>query len=207
MYKKLLKNNFIHSVRDNYTKEMLGRIGITNVINTGCPTMWNLTEKLCNKIPYKKATNVVTTVTNYRQDRIKDKIMLDTLVKNYDSVYLWIQSMRDLNYIKKFYDIYKLKMIYGGVDRYSEVLNKCESLDYVGTRLHAGIHALNYLKRTIIIAVDERAKNIAKDTGLIILNRDKFTEDILEKKINMEFATKIRMPYENIRKWKQQFFR
>lgn len=206
MYKKLFGNNFIHSVRDNYTKEMLERIGITNVLNTACPTMWRLTEKFCKEIPHKKAQNVITTVTNYRQDKYKDKILLDTLVKNYDSVYIWIQSMRDIEYIKEIYDISKLKMVLGGVKKYSDILLKNENIDYIGTRLHAGIHALNYMKRTIIVAVDERATNIALDTGINILRRDELIEEVLEKTINEEIITDIRIPHENIKKWKQQFF-
>lgn len=206
MYKKLLKSNFIHSVRDNYTKEKLESIGITNVINTACPTMWNLSEELCKGIPHKKAQNVITTVTNYRQDRIRDRIMLDALAKSYDTVYIWAQSMRDVNYIKQICDVSRVKMICGGVERYSEVLENCVSLDYVGTRLHAGIHALNYQKRTIVIAVDERAKNIASDTNLPIFCRDELTENKMEENIMNEFETNIRIPHENINKWKQQFF-
>ena len=36
----LLKNKFIHSVRDEYTLNKLKTIGIQNVINTSCVTLW-----------------------------------------------------------------------------------------------------------------------------------------------------------------------
>ena len=43
--------------------------------------------------------------------------------------------------------------------------------DYVGTRLHAGILALNYRKRTLIIAVDNRAAEMKTDINLPVIAR------------------------------------
>ena len=41
---------YIHSVRDSFSEQMLNSMGITNVINTGCPTMWGITKELCQDI-------------------------------------------------------------------------------------------------------------------------------------------------------------
>ncbi len=49
-YNTVLNKEFYHSVKDEYTKEMLKSIGINNVINTGCSTMWNFTPEFCESI-------------------------------------------------------------------------------------------------------------------------------------------------------------
>ncbi len=64
----LLDSTYLHSVRDSYTEKKLKQIGIDNVINTSCPTMWRLTEEFCSHIPCKKQDTVVTTITDYRKN-------------------------------------------------------------------------------------------------------------------------------------------
>ena len=72
-YKNILSKKHIHSVRDSYSKEKLNSININNVINTGCPTTWNLSESFCKNIPSFKSDFVVFTLTDYRRDIKKDK--------------------------------------------------------------------------------------------------------------------------------------
>ena len=38
----ILSNRYLHSVRDKFSERMLKKMGINNVIYTGCPTMWEL---------------------------------------------------------------------------------------------------------------------------------------------------------------------
>ena len=89
------------------------------------------------------------------------------------------------------------------MESYDKILN-LKDVDYVGTRLHAGIRALSKGHRTIVISIDNRAKNIGKDTGLPVIEREDI-EVLLQEKINSEFVTDIRMPINNIKKWKKQF--
>jgi len=84
------------------------------------------------------------------------------------------------------------------------VLESESNLDFVGTRLHAGIHALNLGHRTIIVAIDNRAKEMGKDTNLPIISREDVI-DKLEGMINSEIKTEILLPKENIKRWKDQF--
>lgn len=100
LYRKILSSNYIHSVRDEYTKNKLEQIGIKNVINTGCPTLWKLTEEHCKEIPRNKAENVVCTLTDYRKDPEKDKKILSILKDNYQKVYFWPQRYRRLQLFK-----------------------------------------------------------------------------------------------------------
>lgn len=200
----ILSSTFIHSVRDSYTLSMLSSIGITNVLNTACPTMWKLTNEFCATIPNAKANEVVTTITDYDRNTEMDFKMLDILLRNYNKVYVWIQGQHDLEYLQKYSHFNSLVVVENTLDAYTDLLKKHDSLDYIGTRLHAGIHALNHKKRSIIISIDNRAAEIAKDTNLPIIERDKVL-DQLETKINNQIQTDIHLPIANINKWKKQF--
>jgi polysaccharide pyruvyl transferase WcaK-like protein len=202
LYKKVLSSGFIHSVRDSYTEKQLKRIGINNVINTSCPTMWNLTKEHCKNIPLKKAENVICTITDYNRDVEKDKIMLNILCENYKNVFLWLQGYNDYEYFKELNLKYnKIKLIPPSLKEYDSILN--DDIDYIGTRLHAGIRALQKYKRSIIIAIDNRAIEKQKDFNITCISRHDISK--LQEKINSTFITEINIPVENINKWKSQF--
>ena len=86
IYKSLFATSYMHSVRDEYTKENLNKIGITNVINTGCPTMWKFTPDFCKKISCKKGKDVVFTLTDYSMSETFDKKLINILKNNYEKV-------------------------------------------------------------------------------------------------------------------------
>ena len=199
----VLAQDGIHSVRDEYTKKRLHSLGITNVINTACPTMWGLTEEFCKEIETKKANNVITTVTNYRMDRADvDKHMFETLKRNYENVFVWIQALEDYSYLKELGVLDDVNIIPPGLHNYEKALEN-PNIEYCGTRLHAGIECLNHKKRALIIAKDNRAIEIGNDTGLPVLNQDEI--DKLESRINSDDMIKISIPQENIERWKSQF--
>ena len=203
IYNKAFDKKFIHSVRDNYTKEKLKEIGIKNVINTGCPTMWKLTPEHCKRIPRKKAKNVVVTLTDYRTDIDKDKMLINYLKKNYENVYFWVQGSRDKEYFLSISDIEESNIINPTLKSYDELLDSNLDLDYVGTRLHAGIRALQKGRRSLIIGIDNRALEMKKDFNLPVLEREKI--DQLENYINNEINTEIKMNFDLINEWKNQF--
>lgn len=204
-YQYMLKSRFLHSVRDSYTEKKLKEIGIHNVINTSCVTLWNVDEELCAKIPCKKAKNVITTLNYWNCDKVNDRKMLEILKKNYDNVYVWLQSgIDDEKYLEEISNKKDFYLVGGTVEEYTAILRSDLDLDYVGIRLHAGIKAINEKRRSIIIAIDNRAAEIAKDTNLPIC----FRKDIykkLENMISQPFETKIELPLQNIEKWKKQF--
>lgn len=204
LLRTILSKDSIHSVRDSFSEQKLKSIGIGKVLNTGCPTMWNLTPEHCARIPAAKATRVISTVTDYHQDQANDKAMLDILLGNYEKVYLWLQGQGDLAYIRALGYEDKLTLIESSLDAYDAVLAQ-EDLDYVGTRLHAGIRALSKGRRSLIISIDNRAECIAADTGLPIIKREAVALE-LEKRLTESVATKIQLPWENISRWKSQFF-
>lgn len=205
VYRTMLNPNLLHSVRDQYTLEKLQQAGFENIINTGCPTTWALTPEFCHDIPKEKSKDVVTTITDYRRDIEKDNEMLEILSRNYDHVYLWLQGKHDEEYLKTLNIPENLTTIPANLEAYEKILLS-GGVDYVGTRLHAGIHALNYKIRSIILAVDNRATEMGRDVKLPVVQRSNITE-ILEKKIQSEFTTEIQIKQDNIESFKAQFRR
>ncbi len=203
VYKKILSTEYMHSVRDTYTEKMLRSMGFTNVICTACPTMWALTKEHCAEIPKDKAKNVITTLTDYNQDIVRDARMLEILKENYDKVYLWIQGGNDYEYFKSL-NIDGITLVPPALEKYDEILMGGD-IDYVGSRLHGGIRALQKKVRTIILGVDNRAKEKHKDFNLKVIER----EDVesLPELIRSSFETDINIPIENINKWKSQFIK
>lgn len=203
IYRCILSSKGIHSVRDAYTENKMNEMGIKNVILTGCPTLWNLTTELCEKIPKIKSDIVVTTLTDYARNPRLDKVLLDMLGCMYKTVYLWPQGSRDLEYLREIDTNSSIQVLEGGVNEYSRFLQE-NNTDYVGTRLHAGIHALNYAKRTIIISVDNRAIEMKKSFNLPVVNREQIDSE-LNNLITKEYDINLSLPWENIEKWKKQF--
>lgn len=202
LYKRVLSSNFYHSVRDSYTEMHLKNMGFKNVLNTSCPTMWSLTKEHCLKIRKEKSEEVVCTITDYNRDFLRDKKMFEILCDNYQNVYLWLQGIRDYEYFAELnlsYD--KIKLIPPNLNAYDTILKK--DVDYVGTRLHAGIRSVQKNRRALIIAIDNRALEKQKDFNLKCIFRNDI--ESLDKLINMSFSTEIEIPNENIRKWKSQF--
>ncbi len=201
LYSKLLNKEYYHSARDERSKIIMESYGI-KALNTGCVTMWKLTPEFCKDIPAKKADEVVFTLNASSDIDSRDQYLIDILNKNYKKVYFWPQGMSDFDYINKMNNIENITILESTVKAYDDLL-KQKDIDYVGTRLHGGIYAMRHKRRSIIIAIDERASEINKCNNLNCVEKDNI--DLLEEKINSEFKTEIKMPYEAIETWKKQF--
>ena len=204
LWKSVLSEKYIHSVRDEFTLDVLKSIGIENVVNTGCPTTWALTPDFCKDIPIKKAQNVVTTITDYRQDIQRDETMLQVLIENYDKVWLWLQGIGDADYFNTLNKEIRKKIILVGpqLEHYHNLLIN-NDIDYVGTRLHGGIYALNHKKRAIIIGIDNRAIEMNKDINLKVVRQDDINE--LACVIQSVWKTDIKIHERNIELFLKQF--
>ncbi|MEG1151155.1 MAG: polysaccharide pyruvyl transferase family protein [Bacilli bacterium] len=202
LYKKILNKKYIHSVRDSYTEKKLKEMGVMNVINTGCPTLWSLTQDHCNCIKKTKSNTVVFTITDYNKNYVKDKELINTLVSNYKNVYFWPQGVGDLKYFEELEVGENITVISPTLKAYDEFLELYET-DYVGTRLHGGIRALQKKRRTIIISIDNRAKEKEKDFNIKCVSRENIST--LHSVINSDFKTEIMIPLKNIEIWKNQF--
>lgn len=203
IYRNALSKRYFHSVRDNYTKNKLESIGIKNVYNTGCPTIWGLTSDHCKEIPSEKADNVVFTLTDYRKDPKNDKEMIDILKKNYDKLFFWIQGSNDFEYIKTLINTNSIEFIDPNLKSFDELLDSEKDLDYIGTRLHAGIRAMQKKRRSIIIGVDNRALEMAKDFNINVIKRSELYK--MENYIKKKIYTNIKLDLNTINAWKNQF--
>lgn len=203
VYRTVLSKNGLHSVRDAYTEQKFRQMGITNVINTGCPTLWGLNSEKCAAIPRGKASRVITTLTDYARNPEADRRMLEILKKHYGSVSVWIQGAEDQAYLDELTEPGEVTAIPRDLDAYTAAL-RSPDVDYVGTRLHAGIHAMNCGVRTIILAVDNRAIEMGSDFHLPVIRREDLAEK-LESMICGDWKTDVKLPEEEIRKWKGQF--
>lgn len=201
LYKLLLNNSLYHSVRDSYTLQKLSEAGITNCINTGCPTTWTLSPTHCEAIPRTKSDSVVFTLTDYMKDSIADSLLVRILVSSYDKLYFWPQGSSDLNYLQAF--PCNVEILAPTLNAFDSLLSRSESIDYVGTRLHAGIRALQHKRRSIIIGVDNRAAEMAKDINLPFLARRYI--DRLDEMIARRWSTTLNIDFSAIETWRSQF--
>ena len=199
VYENILSKDVVHSVRDEQTVEMLEKCGVKNVVKTNCLTMLGLDEK-CSDIPKNKSERVIFTITSVMNNIDKDKNLIRIIKQNYNDIYFWPQGENDLEYLKTLDNISDINILDASLEDYTNFLETTDSLDYIGTRLHGGIHALQNGKRAIIIAVDNRAVEISKDTGLIVITDDELN-DKLEVLINTEWETKISLNKEGIEEW------
>lgn len=197
---RVLAQDYIHSVRDSYTLNKIAGSG-KRVYDTACPTMWSLTDAHCQGIPRRKAPKVVTTLTYYRRNETVDRQVLNVLLGHYGEVYFWPQQSEDQAYFESL-GIARIKCIPPSVSRYTAFLNG-EAVDFVGTRLHGGIRAMQKSKRTLILAVDNRAREIARTSHLPVLDRSDVTG--IEEWISGDQLTSITLPLANIIAWKAQF--
>ena len=201
IYKTVLAKNYIHSVRDNKTKGFLETMGFS-AINTGCPTLWGLDEEHCSQINTRKSKDVVFTLTANKNDLHSDQKLIDILVENYEKVYFWVQGTEDKVYFDKLKNTSSIQVINPSLEAYRQLL-KTGDVDYVGTRLHAGIFAMQHKVRAIVLIVDNRARDMHEDFNVNAIDRDNMEQ--LEIMINSEFTTSIKIDKKKIEEWKNQF--
>lgn len=201
LYNKILSHDYVHSVRDDNTVELLKTLGF-QAVNTGCPTMWGFSEEFCKKIPSEKAEKVVFTLTFYNMNNLLDQKLIDILFDSYKEVYFWSQGVNDFQYLKKLNLKRKLNIVPPDLKSYSRLLSD-NNIDYIGTRLHGGLFAMQHKKRTIIIVIDNRARYMKQNYSLKTIERQNIS--LLKDTIFSSFKTKINLDYENIKKYISQF--
>ena len=201
IYSHLLNRQFYHSARDERSKEYMERLGL-KAIDTGCVTMWMLTPEFCATIPHGKADKVVFTLNAQQKSVLSDQQIIDTLVSNYKEICFWPQCLGDYEYLHQFHNIEGIHILQATKEAYDEFLTNNDT-DYVGTRLHGGVYAMRHGRRSIIIAIDERARAINEKNHLNCIDKNQIED--LPQMINSEFETKVQMDFEAIDRWKKQF--
>ena len=201
MYGSALNKQGFHSVRDAYSYAKLNESGISNVLNTGCVTMWGFAEMDMDTIPETKGENALLMLTDYKKDHKLDSQLLQILKERYKEVYAWPQGTEDASYLKELeYSGVVLERSLQGLDTF---IQSGVSFDYIGTRLHGGMRCLQNQRRALIIEVDNRATEIAKDTGLPTVKRDDFAT--VSGCIEGAVRPSIHLPLDAIAQWRGQF--
>lgn len=201
LYCKVLSSEYIHSTRDNKTKSIVESLGF-KAINTGCPTMWRFTEEFCSEIPTSKAESVIFTLTDYNRDVERDREMIQILRRNYRCVSMWLQGAFDEEYLNELGEYDNIHLIGPSLSDFDQALSSAD-VDYVGTRLHAGMFALQHKRRSIILIVDERVRSMKDSYGINCLEREAI--DALDDLINSDVPTHMNINEEAISIWLSQF--
>ncbi|MCB1021262.1 MAG: polysaccharide pyruvyl transferase family protein, partial [Acidobacteria bacterium] len=201
LYRRVLAPDALHSVRDGYSERRLREAGFANVVNTGCPTLWRLSPECCAAIPTQKGSRVVTTLNTYIKDPARDRELLSTLTRLYETVYFWPQTDSDAEYARSLGA--PLEFVEPSLAAYDRLLASDAALDCVGLRLHGGIRALQHGRRAVIVEIDNRAAEMGADFALPTVKQGDW--DALRHKIEQPFETRIRLAAAAITRWKSQF--
>lgn len=204
-YRKIFKKGATHSVRDYYSETKMLNNDFDNVVNTNCPTMWELNGLSLGIV--KKPKKVIFTLTDYSKDYDNDGALIDLLSNNFEHVFFFPQGSKDEAYLRLLEQYQNNKDKITVIDRslasYDKFIKNNEFV-YIGTRLHGGIRCLQNNKPALILSVDNRAESISKDTHLPVVHRSDLAtvESWLkgEKKFN-----KIKLNLEGINRFVGQF--
>lgn len=186
----------LHSVRDAFTGGMLAGVGMRTA-NTACPTMWPLDGFRSPAVA--SCRRVVATVTDYAADPERDTVMLNQLRETFAEVVIWPQGGRDRRYLDRLGR--EESILPDGLDAFHNAL-RAPGTGYVGTRLHAGVAALVAGVPSLIVSIDNRAREIAVDTGLPVIDRSDLGN--LSERVTRD-STPIRLPVSEIARWKTAF--
>jgi polysaccharide pyruvyl transferase WcaK-like protein len=199
--RRALSKSILHSVRDSYTQKKLQSIGFKNVLNTGCPTMWPLADFDYSRVPADRSPAVLVMLTDYLPDRELDGKLLALVTSAYEKVYFWPQGRNDLEYFKSLN--FPSETLAHSFTALNDFINSDLRFDYIGTRLHGGVQCLLAGRRPLVLEVDNRAKEIARDTGFPTVARDGF--DAIRRWITGSTSFNIKMNSEAIAQWRGQF--
>ena len=206
IYRRLLNKSCLLSTRDNYTKKMLEAIGFSNVINTGCPTMWDIPRNI-NYTPKNYFEKSVLTFTDYNKSFKEDISILRKAYSISKEVFFFPQAPTDLSYLKSLVNSTDLplpKIINAttfSLKKFFEDENCC----YVGTRLHAGLFAARFKIPCLIIAIDNRVKEIFDDCKLdYLVRKDKNFINEIENKFPK--VLKPNLDFDAINNWKHNIY-
>lgn len=157
--------------RDGYTSRLLDTIGVP-AVNTNCPTMWDLESPLPR---LGRSHRVLFTVTDYSPAPRLDRGIVRLLRRRYDEVQVWPQGDGDEAYLRRLRLPRDVRVAGRGLDALSTAL---QASDYVGTRLHAGIFAAANGRPSLVVAVDNRAIEIGRDTSFPVVPRASGTKHV-----------------------------
>ena len=199
LLKRLLSRDYVHSLRDGLGLKIVETLGLRG-LNTSCPTLWRYADQ-GPKVPQGKSDTVIFTLTAHKADPA-DAAMLDILRAQYDRLLFWPQQPRDGDYLTKLGD-HGIERLAPSLAAYDAAL-AAGPCDVVGTRLHGSIRGLSHGRRIIVVAIDNRAREIGAETGLPTVARSELAER-LPALVAGAFETNISLPRDAVRSYLEQF--
>ena len=202
---RLLSQRFTHSVRDSSAMKIVEAAGRC-VLNGACPTIWTLPRQ--QSFAPARPEHVIFSLTAYRADRDADARFLDWLKTRYTRFSFWPQQVEDIAYFDSFANRPDATRIAPNLAAFDRALADPAALDVVGSRLHGGIHGLHAGRRSVILAVDNRAREIGAETQIPVLDRaeapdrlDALLDALIEIDVTAshELATRYLSQFEELR--------
>ncbi len=190
-------------MRDQYSVGQLAAGGFRNAVNTCCPTLWPLAGAPPTQTPLHKAQDALLLLTDYAQDPENDQRLITLLSSHYRKVFFWPQGATDLEYVGRLQG--NLTLLDRSFEAFERFTRDHPDFDYIGTRLHGGVHCLNHRRRSLILEIDNRAAEIARDTGLRTAARTDI-EGIRHWILNPE-PFRLQLPTAAIAAWRNQFIK
>ena len=204
-YDRVLARTGPHSLRDAYSLGHLRRCGLGELYNTSCPTLWQLQGRQTGREGNAKVC--LLTLTDYSRSAADDDL-IRTLVRLYpEGIVFFPQGSHDLDYISSlsaFAECRNHIELLGHTPASLDELAGRATWDHVGTRLHAGIWSLEQGHSSLILCVDNRAKEIAAETGLAVVERDDMPGIERWHAGRHEGAGSISLPLDVIARWKER---
>lgn len=185
------------AVRDVYSAERLNRAGV-RAVHTSCPTLWGSTTQT---LPSGQS-RVVVTLTDYNQERAADEWLVAALQREFDELVFWPQGPGDASYISSLAGTGGARVLDPTVDAFDTALGQ-PSTAYVGLRLHGGIRAIQMNVPSLILSVDNRAREIRKSVGLAAPSR--FALNEIDNAMTSGADVALDLPTGEIEKWTQRW--
>lgn len=214
IYESNLSGNYIHSVRDSFSQRQITKQIPIRTLNTCCPTLWECDFHSIYGDKLKDC--VLFTVNSSRGRKDIDKKILSSLDLVYKKIFFYPQTPNDKQYMSELgmeilaetgndIDVCQIQSEFEFLSKFMMEMSGC--CDYVGARLHGGVHAMHNKMRTFIIGVDNRAFEIYLDTGLPVYGYDILEKghEFLIENILKKYEKKITLPRSAILEWKSQF--
>ena len=182
------------AVRDEYSERRLAAAGVAST-HLSCPTLWRVTTQA---LPSAE-NRVIVTLTDYNQDPLADLRLIELLASRYE-VLFWPQGPGDRAYIESL--VPDATFIDPSLAAFDAELQK-PNTGYVGLRLHGGIRALQFGVPSLILSIDNRAREISKSVGLFAPTRNDFRA--IENALSGLHPIKLNLPSPRIESWKKEW--
>ncbi|TFC05567.1 polysaccharide pyruvyl transferase family protein [Cryobacterium adonitolivorans] len=178
-------------VRDAYSAKRLAAAGVASA-HISCPTLWRVSEQ-----PLPSTQNrIIATFTDYNQDPLADRRLIDLLESRHDVLY-WPQGPGDRRYIESI-SPGTPNFIDASLAAFDHELQQPDTA-YVGLRLHGGIRALQFGVPSLILSIDNRAREISRSVGLRAPSRHAFRD--IEHALDGQSPVAIELPADAIESW------